>query len=99
YAVSYRSQKLVESYTGGEKPNAVFIGHYHKADHMPCFRNVQAIQAGAFQAQTPYMKKKQTPSHVGGWIIERTEGDLVNRLKTEFVAFYEPKKRTRIKNE
>jgi len=89
YAVSYKSQKIIESYSGGKKPDAVFIGHYHKADHMPCFRNVQAIQAGCFMSQTPYMLRKPTSAHIGGWIIEHTIGKLTNRFKTEFIAFYE----------
>jgi len=86
---SYKSQKIIESYSGGKKPDAVFIGHYHKADHMPCFRNVQAIQVGCFISQTPYMLRKPTSAHIGGWIIEHTIGKLTNRFKTEFIAFYE----------
>lgn len=89
YAVSYKSQKIVESYSGGNKPHAVFIGHYHKADHMPCFRNVQAIQSGCFQSQTPFMAKQATPAHIGGWIIEECFGKNANRFKAEFIAFYE----------
>ncbi len=88
---SYKSQKIIEAFSGGQKPNAVFIGHYHKADHMPCFRNVQALQVGCFESQTPYMKRKPTPAHVGGWIVEDTISDkLSNRFKAEFIAFYEP---------
>jgi len=91
YAISYKSQKIVEAIAGGDKPHAVFIGHYHKADHMPCFRNVQSLQAGCFQGQTPFMANKPTPAHVGAWIIEDVIGtDLSSRFKAEFVAFYEP---------
>lgn len=91
YAVSYKSQKIVEAMAGGDKPHGVFIGHYHKADHMPCFRNVQALQVGTFQSLTPYMARKPTPAHVGGWIVEDTVGkDLSSRFKTEFIGFYEP---------
>lgn len=99
YAVSYRSQKVVESFSGGMKPRAVFIGHLHKADFMPCFRNVKAFLAGCWQSQTPFMAKKPTPSHIGGWILEDTVGDgLTDRMKAEFVTFYEPESYRKIKS-
>ncbi|RLC89009.1 MAG: hypothetical protein DRJ03_00165 [Chloroflexi bacterium] len=33
YAFSYASQKLVESFQGGEKPAVCIIGHYHKQEY------------------------------------------------------------------
>ncbi len=93
YAVSYKGQKIVESFSGGDKPHAVFIGHFHKADHMPVWRNVQTIQAGCFQSLTPFLMKKHSPAHVGGWIIEDVIAkNLTSRFKAEFVAFFEPKR-------
>lgn len=69
YATSYRPQKIIESYEGGEKPAIVLFGHYHKLD---CnnIRNVWAIQTGTAQDQTPFMRKKSLEAHVGGAIIE-----------------------------
>ncbi len=32
YALSYRPQKIIESFEGGEKPNVLLMGHYHKID-------------------------------------------------------------------
>jgi predicted phosphodiesterase len=91
YALSYKAQKLVEKIPGGQKPNIVGIGHYHKALQMPMYRNVSTFKAGAFQSQTPFMARKPTDSHVGGWIIEVTLGDhLTQRVKAEFISFYEP---------
>jgi len=91
YAISYKSQKIIESISGGRKPRAIFIGHYHKADYVPMFRNVRSLQVGAFQSQTPFMAKKPTPAHVGGWIIEDTVSKgLADRFKAEFISFYEP---------
>ena len=87
---SYKSQKIVESIAGGDKPRALFIGHYHKADLLPMWRNVASLQVGCFCSQTPYMARKPTPAHVGGFIIEDTIGKKTSRFKTEFVAFYEP---------
>jgi len=33
YATSYSVQKIVESYQGGEKPNVLLVGHFHKAEY------------------------------------------------------------------
>jgi len=88
YALSYKSQKIIESWEGGQKPHILGIGHFHKAEYMPRYRNVKALQAGCFQEQTPFMKRKGLAAHVGGWIIEIAIGELVNQIKTEFVEFY-----------
>lgn len=69
YAVSYRPQKIIESYEGGEKPSAVLFGHYHKLDAGNT-RNVWWAQTGCGQDQTPFMRKKSLEAHVGGLIIE-----------------------------
>lgn len=51
YAFSYASQKLAESFQGGEKPSVCIIGHYHKQEY--CFpRNVHCVQAGCFSPNT-----------------------------------------------
>lgn len=69
YALSYRPQKIIESYEGGEKPAVVLFGHYHKLD---CnnIRNVWSVQTGTQQDQTPFMRKKSLEAHVGGAIVE-----------------------------
>ena len=93
YAISYKSQKIVESLPGGKKPDMLFIGHYHKAEWMPQYRNVETFQAGCFQSQTPFMARKPTPAHIGGWIIEVVMGErkgLSERVKAEFISFFEP---------
>jgi hypothetical protein len=51
YAVSYTVQKIVESYSGGEKPAVLLAGHYHKMSYN-FFRNVHCIQTGCFTANT-----------------------------------------------
>lgn len=88
YALSYRPQKIVESLEGGTKPDLLAVGHYHKADMMPSYRNVCAVQTGTFQRQTPFMAKGGLAAHVGGWIVEVTKGKGHNIIKAEFVAFY-----------
>jgi predicted phosphodiesterase len=92
YAVSYQAQKIIESLSGGKKPHMAVIGHFHKALHMPMYRNVSAILPGTFQSQTPFMQRHHLAAHVGGWIIEVTAGslkELSGRIKAEFIPFYE----------
>jgi len=93
YALSYRTQKIIEAMSGGTKPDLLLVGHLHKSEHLPCYRNVDGILTGTFQSQTPFMAAKPTPAHVGGWIIEVVLGErskLVSRVKGEFISFYEP---------
>lgn len=92
YALSYTSQKSVESFQGGEKPNILLIGHYHKMDLcMP--REVFAVQGGCTQDQTPFMRKQKIAAHVGGWVceLEQAEDGHVASFKTEFMRFYDRK--------
>ena len=77
---------------GGTKPEMAIFGHYHKAEYIPMYRNVAIIQTGCIQAQTPFMRRFHISAHVGGWIVEviiKDRKDLVNRVKAEFVSFYE----------
>jgi hypothetical protein len=69
YAISYRPQKIIESYEGGEKPAVALFGHYHKLD-AGNIRNVWFGQTGCQQDQTPFMRKKSIEAHVGGLVIE-----------------------------
>lgn len=90
YATSYTTQKIVESYQGGEKPRILCVGHYHKAN-FDYAREVFTFQAGCTCDQTTFMRKKRIPAHVGGWIIEVTinnDGDVV-RCKGDWVPFYD----------
>ena len=64
YALSYRLQKILESLSGGEKPNILIAGHVHK--YVSIFeRNVFAISVGGLQRQTPWMRGKRIAAHVG----------------------------------
>ena len=91
YAMSYRIQKIIESLAGGEKPDLLAVGHYHKAEFIPAYRNIAAIQVGTFQSQTPFMVRLASQAHVGGWIVEATlGGNLTSRIKAEFISFMEP---------
>jgi predicted phosphodiesterase len=96
YALSYKLQKFIEAIPGGEKPDLLVLGHYHKSIHMPAYRNVEAFLPGAFQSQTPFMAAQGSAAHVGGWIVEVVLGDadkLTSRVKAEFIGFYEPEQK------
>lgn len=93
YAISYRAQGIIRDLEGGSKPNMVGIGHLHKAMLMPTVRNISTYQVGCFQWQTPYMTRKPTDAHVGGWICEVTPGStasLHNSVNSRFEAYYAP---------
>lgn len=89
YALSYHGQKIVESMAGGKKPNLLCLGHYHKAEFIPSYRNVAVLQTGTFQKQTPFMLQKGLYAAMGAWIVEVTVGKQYNRVDAEFIAFYE----------
>jgi len=71
YAVSYRVSKIVESLTGGDKPNILLCGHTHKQVSM-IERNIHCFSGGALSGQSAWMKSKRLAAHVGFYIIEAT---------------------------
>lgn len=89
YAYSYTSQKIVESYSPGEKPHIVLGGHYHKMNYS-FIRGVHFIQGGCTMDQSPFMRKKRLEAHVGGWIVEIQQGDngVIQSLQAEWIPFY-----------
>ena len=90
YATSYTQQKLAESFQGGEKPQVMLIGHYHKAEYgYP--REIHALQGGCTMDQSPFMRKKRLSAHVGGWTVEMTinEMGIITRFRTEWMPFFD----------
>ena len=90
YAISYASQKIVESFQGGEKPALLLLGHYHKMDFcLP--REVFCLQLGTTCDQTPFMRKLKLQAHVGGWKVKITQAadGHISRIATEFIRFYD----------
>lgn len=90
YATSYSVQKIVESYTGGDKPHVLLAGHYHKAEYT-YVRGVSVVQSGTTMSQSPFMRKKKLAAHLGGWIIELAVDDngAITRFKQEFIPYYD----------
>ena len=91
YAISYRTQKIIESLAGGDKPHMLVIGHLHKMELLPNYRNVVGVQAGCFEDQTSLLKRSASQAMVGGWFFEVDffgEEELQMQVKPEFLTFY-----------
>lgn len=89
YAVSYKMQKYVNALSGGQKPDIIAQGHYHKAMYM-FYRNIHCFESGCLENQSTFMKKIGTPAMVGYWIVDAWANEKgVEKIKTEFVPFFE----------
>jgi len=89
YATSYRVQKLIESFTGGDKPNVLLCGHTHKSGYF-FERNIHAVTGGALSYQSSWMKSKRYPCHTGFWIIRATTQDKqIVRFSPTWYPIYE----------
>lgn len=89
YADSYKIQKLIESFTGGEKPNIVFSGHYHKSLYL-ARRNIHGFEAGTLCSQTKFMRGKKIPAHMGFGIVDIFPDKTgVPRIRHEWIQLYE----------
>jgi predicted phosphodiesterase len=86
YATSYKMQKLVESLEGGNKPNIIVEGHYHKALYM-FNRNIHCFEGGTLCGQTGWMRGKKIPAHKGFWILEM---DISNRGISKMTPHFYP---------
>jgi UDP-2,3-diacylglucosamine pyrophosphatase LpxH len=89
YALSYKSQKMIEAMEADSKPNILAIGHYHKIEYL-FYRNVHCFQTGCFQSQTPFTRGKGISVHLGGWIVtvEVDENGYIQRLIPEMIPYY-----------
>jgi len=88
YALGYRIQKIVESFTGGEKPNLLITGHDHKALYL-FYRNVHAIAGGCIQKQTIFMRGKKLAAMCGFWIVTMSVKDgCIKWIKPCWYPFY-----------
>lgn len=90
YALSYTSQKRIESYQGGEKPHIELAGHYHKAGYFYP-RGVHCVDTGCTEDQTMFMRKKKLSAHLGFWVIKimQDEHGAVVRFAPEFFPFFD----------
>lgn len=89
YAISYKPQKIVEALSGGEKPNILAIGHYHKSEYL-FYRNVHVFQSGCIQRQTSFMKRMNLSAHVSAWILDISidKRGTIDKLKQTVLPYY-----------
>lgn len=88
YAISYRVQKIIEAYEGGQKPQIIGTGHDHKAGYF-FIRNVHAFLSGCMQNQSDWMRQTRKSAMKGYWIIEALIDDgEVRKIRMEFTPFY-----------
>lgn len=69
-------------------PNIYLTGHHHKAIYL-YYRGIHCLEAGTFEAQTPWMRGKRLAAHVGGWIVTLhvdAEGNI-KRFIPEWIPF------------
>jgi len=71
YAISYKSQKIIESLQGsGERlPDVALIGHFHKAEYIH-YMGVDTFQTGTMCGQTKFMRGKGLAAHKGFWVMD-----------------------------
>ena len=88
YAISYKSQKIVESLEGGSKPDMLFIGHFHKMEYI-FYRNIHTFQTGTLESQTPFMRGKNLSAHKGFWIVEaKVTPKGIGEIHPRFIPAY-----------
>jgi predicted phosphodiesterase len=88
YATSYRLQKIVESFTGGDKPNVLLAGHTHKQGYF-FDRNIHVLSGGALSLQSKWMRSKKLANHTGFHTIEATiEDGTVKTFSPTWHAFF-----------
>ena len=88
YATSYRLQKLVEAFSGGEKPHVLLTGHTHKSLYA-FVRNVHCVSGGALSRQSKWMRSKRIENHAGFWVIRLGLGrNDIKWIEPRFYPFY-----------
>ena len=89
YATSYRVQKIIESLTGGDKPNVLLVGHTHKQIYM-FDRNIHCISGGAVTTQSNWMRSKRMANHTGFHIVGMEFNERgITKFTPTFYPFYE----------
>jgi len=88
YSLGYRDQKLIESFTGGEKPHILVTGHIHKAYYF-FYRNIHTIGGGSMQKQSGWMRSKKIQAHTGFWVVKAGFGKgEVKWIAPRFYPYY-----------
>lgn len=69
YALSYKLQKLVETYDWDDHPAIVCVGHYHKFVTL-YHRGMLLMHPGCFEGLTDFMRGKLGYAAIGGVILD-----------------------------
>lgn len=91
YALSYKIQKIIESYGPGAKPHILLVGHYHQAVHV-FERGVHAFLCGTFQGgQSEFGNSLVGGPKIGGWTIraEMAKDGYPRHVEAGFRSYYE----------
>lgn len=89
YALSYSTQKYIDSLSGGEKPNMLFVGHHHKLLSM-VNRNIFAYEVPSTCQQSMWEKRMRLQNTSGAWIINveiDDEGTLTKVVDEKIIQF------------
>lgn len=89
YALSYSTQKYIDSLSGGEKPNMLFVGHHHKLLSM-VNRNIFAYEVPSTCQQSMWEKRMRLQNTSGAWIISveiDDEGTLTRVVDEKIIQF------------
>jgi predicted phosphodiesterase len=93
YARSYKLQKIVEQFSSENKPNFLFLGHFHSSVILSGYRNVEAILMPCFQAQTDFETTRGLNPTVAGLIVEiQTDDSGLAKVRYEWFPVFVPKK-------
>lgn len=88
YSTSYRLQKLVESFSGGDKPHVLLAGHTHKQVYI-FERNIHCLSGGAVCTQSNWMRSKRLANHTGFHIVEMEINERgITRFSPTWYPFY-----------
>lgn len=92
YSDSYRLQKLIESFEGGNKPNIAVMGHFHRRCYISS-RNVHGFLAACFEGQTDFLRRKAVQPVIGGTIldIQFTDNGAIQDIGVNFRQYLVPK--------
>ncbi len=69
YAISYPAQKILDVITGGEKPEILCLGFYHRVFHFD-WRGVDTYFVGTTQNQTPDMLAHLVGADMASWFLD-----------------------------
>ena len=89
YALSYAGQKFLDSLSGGDKPNIIFVGHHHKGIFF-IYRNVYYFEVPSTCLQSDWEKGKRIQNTSGAWLVNLKideEGTIVS-LVSEFLQHF-----------